>query len=489
MSFSFKMYYTCKFFSELLCLQCFLLVTSYVLVAGVVNPWTLIAIIPLSVLFFLLRHYYLRTSRQVQRLEGTTRSPVVTHVSASLQGLHTIRAFGAQDKFIKEFDNHQDLHTEARFLFLATSRWLAVRLDWINTAFVISVSFTSVFAATDLDAGSVGFSLTYAMTLIILFQWMVRQSSLVENQMVSVERVLEYSELLSEAQLETDEEQKPPRDWPQQGEIISRNVCLKYSEESPYILRDLSFTIRPREKIGVIGRTGAGKSSLIAMFTRLAETEGEIFIDDINIKNLGLHELRNNISLIPQDPVLFTGTLRRNLDPFESHNDISLWKVLAEVKLKPIVEALLHGLDTEVAEGGTNFSVGQRQLICLARAILKHNKILIIDEATANVDPRTDQVIQKTIRKRFQDCTVFTIAHRLYTVMDSDRLLVLDEGRLVEFDSPYLLLQSCDSFLHRLVKQMGNEAANELLQIAKSAYQQKNRHETDSDKNVILTGN
>ncbi|KAL3847448.1 hypothetical protein ACJMK2_018354 [Sinanodonta woodiana] len=468
---------------------CFLLIIGIVIVAGVINPWVFIPTVPLSVLFLVIRRYYLHTSRHIKRLEGTTRSPVFSHLSASLQGLHTIRAFNMQDKFVEEFDNHQDLHSESWFLFLTSSRWLAIRLDWLCALFVTAVSVSCVLAAESLNAGLVGLSMTYAMTLMGMFQWGVRQSAEVENQMVSVERVLDYSNLPSEAPLESIDSKKPPPDWPTEGVIIGKGAGLRYGDDKPLVLKDLNFVINGKEKVGIVGRTGAGKSSLITMLFRLVEPcSGELVIDGINILETGLHDLRNKISIIPQDPVLFTGTLRRNLDPFSNHQDIALWNALKEVQLKDAIEELPRGLETEVSEGGINFSVGQRQLICLARAILRQNKILMIDEATANVDPRTDQLIQKTIREKFRNCTVLTIAHRLNTIMDSDRVLVLDEGRIVEFDHPHLLLLNPNGIFYKMVHQTGKSEKDHLLEIAKSAFvkissQSKtaNRDETSSD--------
>ncbi|XP_071159454.1 ATP-binding cassette sub-family C member 4-like isoform X3 [Mytilus edulis] len=451
-------------------IQCFLLIIGIVVVVGIVLPWVFIPLIPIGILFVVVRRYYIMTSRHIKRLEGTTRSPVFSHLSASLQGLHTIRAFGVQDKFQEEFDNHQNLHTEAWFLFLATSRWLAVRLDWMCAVFVTIVAFLCVVLADSLDAGRVGLTLTYAMTLMGMFQWAVRQSAEVENQMISVERVMQYSKLPSEADLTSDKDHKPPPDWPVHGKITGDKVCLRYSSTGPMVLKYLKFSIESKEKIGIVGRTGAGKSSLIAMLFRMIEPEGQVMIDGVNIVNIGLHELRNKISIIPQDPVLFTGPLRKNLDPFGEHADSSLWSALEEVQLKPAIEELPSQLETEVSEGGINFSVGQRQLICLARAILRKNKILMIDEATANVDPRTDALIQNTIREKFRYCTVLTIAHRLNTIMDSDKVLVLDEGNIMEFDHPYLLLQIEDGYFSKMVQQTGPSEAEHLLSIAKDTY-------------------
>ncbi|RUS91067.1 hypothetical protein EGW08_001195, partial [Elysia chlorotica] len=315
-------------------IQCSLLILGIVLVAGVVNPWVFIPTVPLAVLFVYVRKYYLETSRSIKRLEGTLRSPVFSYLSASLQGLHTIRAMHMQDRFMAEFDGYQDNHTEAWYLFLATSRWLAVRLDMLCALFVIVVTTCSMLAADTMNAGLVGLSITYTMTLMGLFQWGVRQSAEVENQMISVERVLEYSRLPMEADLDSKPGKKPPPSWPSQGSIQATDVSLQYSPNGPYVLRNLSFNIKGKEKIGIVGRTGAGKSSLLTTLFRMVEPQGTLLIDGVNIQEIGLHDLRSVISIIPQDPVLFTGSLRKNLDPFQEQTDDKLWNALEEVKLK-----------------------------------------------------------------------------------------------------------------------------------------------------------
>uniref|UniRef100_A0A3Q2QNG6 Multidrug resistance-associated protein 4 n=1 Tax=Fundulus heteroclitus TaxID=8078 RepID=A0A3Q2QNG6_FUNHE len=403
-------------------IQVFLQILGVIAVAASVIPWILLLVAPLLGLFIFLRRYFLRTSRDVKRLESTTRSPVFSHLSSSLQGLWTIRAFGAEERFQKDFDAHQNLHSGAFFLFLTTSRWFAVRLDGMCSIFVTITTFSCLLLRDQLDAGSVGLALSYAVTLMGMFQWGVRQSAEVENMMTSVERVVEYNELESEAPWET--QKRPPPDWPSKGLVTFDRVSFSYSDDSPQVLHSLQAMFRPKEKVGIVGRTGAGKSSLISALFRLAEPQGKIYIDGVLTSEIGLHDLRQKMSIIPQDPVLFTGSMRKNLDPFNQHSDEELWNALQEVQLKPVVEDLPGKLETVLAESGSNFSVGQRQLVCLARAILRRNRILIIDEATANVDPRTDELIQKTIRDKFRECTVLTIAHRLNTIVDSDRILV-----------------------------------------------------------------
>ncbi|KAF4111886.1 hypothetical protein G5714_006681 [Onychostoma macrolepis] len=449
-------------------IQVFLQIIGVIAVASSVIPWILIPVFPLLIAFLFLRRYFLRTSRDVKRIESTTRSPVFSHLSSSLQGLWTIRAFKAEERFQQTFDAHQDLHSEAWFLFLTTSRWFAVRLDGMCSVFVTITAFGCLLLKDSMRAGDVGLALSYAVTLMGMFQWGVRQSAEVENMMTSVERVVEYTELESEAPWET--QKRPPPDWPNRGLITFDRVNFSYSSDGPVILKNISAMFRPREKVGIVGRTGAGKSSLISALFRLTEPEGKILVDGVLTSEIGLHDLRQKMSIIPQDPVLFTGTMRKNLDPFNQHSDPDLWNALEEVQLKAAVEELPAKLETELAESGSNFSVGQRQLVCLARAILRKNRILIIDEATANVDPRTDELIQKTIRYKFKECTVLTIAHRLNTIIDSDRILVLDAGRIHEYDAPHVLLQDQNGIFYKMVQQTGKAEAASLLQTAKQAY-------------------
>ncbi|PNJ78412.1 ABCC4 isoform 4 [Pongo abelii] len=413
-------------------IQTLLQVVGVVSVAVAVIPWIAIPLVPLGIVFIFLRRYFLETSRDVKRLEST----------------------------------------KAWFLFLTTSRWFAVRLDAICAMFVIIVAFGSLILAKTLDAGQVGLALSYALTLMGMFQWCVRQSAEVENMMISVERVIEYTDLEKEAPWEY--QKRPPPTWPHEGVIIFDNVNFMYSLDGPLVLKHLTALIKSQEKVGIVGRTGAGKSSLISALFRLSEPEGKIWIDKILTTEIGLHDLRKKMSIIPQEPVLFTGTMRKNLDPFNEHTDEELWNALQEVQLKETIEDLPGKMDTELAESGSNFSVGQRQLVCLARAILRKNQILIIDEATANVDPRTDELIQKKIREKFAHCTVLTIAHRLNTIIDSDKIMVLDSGRLKEYDEPYVLLQNKESLFYKMVQQLGKAEAAALTETAKQVYFKRN---------------
>ncbi|XP_060989327.1 ATP-binding cassette sub-family C member 4-like [Dama dama] len=365
-------------------IQTFLLVIGVAIVMVAVIPWIVIPVIPLGIIFYVLRRYFLETSRDVKRLECTTRSPVFSHLASSLRGLWTIRAYRAQQKFQELFDTHQDLHSA-------------------------------------LNPGQVGLILSLALMFMGMFQWCVSQSNEAEDMMISVERVTEYTELEKEAAWEYV--YRPPPSWPHEGRIVFDEVNFMYGLYGPLVLKDLKAYAYQGVKMGIVGRTGAGKSSLVAALFRLLEPKGRIWIDNIWTTNIGLHDLRKKMSVVSQEPLLFTGTMRKNLDPFNEHTHEERWNALEEVQLKETIRSLPDGMYTELVESGLNLSVGQRQLLCLARAILRKNKILIIDKATSNVDPRTDQLVKKEIRKKFAQCTVLTITHRLSTIIDSDRIM------------------------------------------------------------------
>lgn len=348
-------------------------------------------------------------------------------------------------------------------------------LDLVSVLYIAIITFSFLILGNETYGGNVGLAVTQAISLTGMFQWGMRQSAELENHMTSVERVLEYStQVPQEPPLESKSNKKPRPEWPEKGEIHFVRVFLSYNLENDQpVLKNLNFRINSKEKIGVVGRTGAGKTSLISALFRLGQLQGQIIIDGIDTSEIGLHDLRSKISIIPQEPVLFSGTMRKNLDPFDEYEDAILWRALEDVHLKQVVEETAAGLLSPTSEGGSNFSVGQRQLVCLARAIVRKNKILILDEATANVDPTTDALIQTTIRKKFRECTVITIAHRLQTVMDSDKILVIDAGALVEFDEPHLLLSDKNSVLYGMTQQAGKTTAQQLADVAQKQYKEK----------------
>ncbi|XP_074031118.1 ATP-binding cassette subfamily C member 4-like [Leptinotarsa decemlineata] len=448
-------------------IQIGLTVVAITLVIASLNPWIIAPTMIILIIFYILRKKFLVSSRNIKRVEAITRSPIYTHLAASLQGITTIRAFEAEEILTKEFDNYQDAYSSAYFMFLTANRGFGFWLDLHCVIFVALVLVSILILKGETFGGNVGLSLTQAMSLSGMFQWGIRQWSELENQMTSVERIQEYADIVPERDSNTV---NPPIFWPDAGKVRFADLSLRYSKDDPHVLKNLSFEIEPREKIGIVGRTGAGKSSLIQALFRLADIEGNIFIDDVDTKTVSLEILRSKISIIPQEPVLFSGTLRKNLDPFDEYQDEILWNALEEVELKHAVDELPAGLDSKMAEGGSNFSMGQRQLVCLARAIVRNNKILVLDEATANVDPQTDGLIQSTIRQKFANCTVLTIAHRLHTIMDSDKVLVMDAGKAVEFDHPFELLQNKNGFFYGLVKQTGMAMAENLQAIAEENF-------------------
>ena len=423
-------------------LQSLIMVLGSIVIIGIANPWVLFILIPLIPIFLWLRRYYLQTSRSVKRIESVTRSPIYALFSSSLSGLMTIRAFGMENQLIELFLEKINRNTRAAFIFACSGRWFGLRLDLMTCCLTFLTAILSVALRQNMDPSSVALGLSYCITLTALFQWAVRQSAEVENFMTSAERIDQYSHLLPEQGFH-HEQIEPPANWPKKGKIKFANYKLKYRPELPPVLKGLNLKIKSGKKIGIIGRTGAGKSSIFQALFRLIDkssTEGEIFIDGIDINQISLKKLRSTLNIIPQSPVLFSNTLRYNLDPFENYTDEQLWNALEAVQLKTKIENLEKKLNSEVAEYGSNFSVGECQLICVARAILKPSQILLIDEATAHVDTQTDQLIQQILKDKFQNQTILTIAHRLNTVNDSDLIAVIKDGIIDQYAPPDQLI-------------------------------------------------
>uniref|UniRef100_A0A672SKX7 Multidrug resistance-associated protein 1 n=1 Tax=Sinocyclocheilus grahami TaxID=75366 RepID=A0A672SKX7_SINGR len=418
----------------------------------IATPLVAIIIPPLGLFYFFVQRFYVASSRQLKRLESVSRSPVYTHFNETLLGTSVIRAFGEQQRFITESDGRVDHNQTAYFPSIVANRWLAVRLEFVGNLIVTSAALFAVMARDSLSPGIMGLSISYALQVTASLNWLVRMSSELETSIVAVEKVKEYGDTEKEV---SAPHSTLPAGWPTAGHIEIHNFGLRYREDLELAISDISVNIEGAEKVGIVGRTGAGKSSLtLGLFRIIEAAQGEIHIDGVNIAELGLHELRSRITIIPQDPVLFSGSLRMNLDPFDGYTDEEVWRALELAHLKNFVSGLPDKLNHECSEGGENLSLGQRQLVCLARALLRKTKILVLDEATAAVDLETDNLIQSTIRTQFEDCTVLTIAHRLNTIMDYTRVLVLDKGQMAEFDSPSNLIAKKGIF-YKMAKDSG----------------------------------
>ncbi|CAO3665762.1 unnamed protein product [Umbelopsis ramanniana] len=442
-----------------------------------VTPVFLIAAVIICGLFYSVAAMYIRCSRELKRLDSITRSPIYSHFGETLMGLSTIRAFGAESRFMDE--NLQTIDGNIRpFWFLwGGNRWLSVRADMIGAviAMITGVLLLIRISAGYMDAGLAGLALSWALQFVPQVNWLVRNYTQVEMDLNSVERVQEYLELEQEPPTIITNS-RPSAAWPTEGCVSVNNLHIRYAPDLETVLRGVSFETKPKEKIGVVGRTGSGKSTLaMSLFRFVDPVEGSIVIDGIDITTIGTEDLRSRLTIIPQDPILFSGTIRSNLDPFHQHDDTVIMESLERVHLlkdsgvstplrddsssvTPVEEnnvTVFKNLDTAVSEGGGNFSQGQRQLLCLARALLRNSKIIVMDEATASVDFATDHKIQTTIQEEFNNSTLLTIAHRLRTIIQYDRVLVLDHGKVMEFDTPHSLLQKEDSIFRDMCLKSG----------------------------------
>jgi len=417
-----------------------------------VMPWFLIFSIPIAVVYVIIQQYYRTGCRELGRLNSMSSSPIFAQYTETIEGLDSIRAYELEARLIEENRNLLNKNCRTVFTLFSAQRWLAVRVELVGSCVLTSVSFLILWFHGSISDGYAGLLLTLAASITGDLSWYVRQATQLESQMNTVERILHYTATPSEAPL-IIEDHRPPPEWPNHGKIEFKNVSMRYRKDLDLVLKEVSFTILPREKIGVVGRTGAGKSSLTDILFRLVEPEssGSISIDEIDIGQLGLRDLRSRLAIIPQDPFLFSGTIRSNLDPFTLYTDTAVWVALERVHMADFVRSLALGLSYEINEKGSNLSVGQRQLLCMGRALLRETTILVVDEATASVDNETDALIQQTIRSEFKNRTVLTVAHRLNTIMDSDRILVLDKGRIAEFDTPAKLLEKERGVFRNLV--------------------------------------
>ncbi|KAL0304367.1 UNVERIFIED_CONTAM: ABC transporter C family member 10 [Sesamum radiatum] len=417
-------------------------------VLAVITWQVLFVSVPMICLAIRLQKYYYSSAKELMRINGTTKSFVANHLAESVAGVITIRAFKEEDRFFAKNLELIDTNGSPFFHYFSVNEWLIQRLETLSATVLAFAGLCMVllppgtfssdeeFPSSILVAGFIGMALSYVHV----------------GKLHHFCRKTRPIYISSEAP-EVINDNRPPVSWPTEGKVEIQDLRIKYRPDA-LVLRGISCTFLGGQKIGIVGRTGSGKTTLIGALFRLVEpVGGKIVVDGIDISKIGLHDLRSRFGIIPQDPTLFTGSVRYNLDPLGQHTDEEIWEVLGKCQLKEAVQEKEEGLDSPVVEDGSNWSMGQRQLFCLGRALLRRSKILVLDEATASIDNTTDMILQKTIRTEFADCTVITVAHRIPTVMDSTMVLAISDGKLVEFDEPMKLMKREDSLFGQLVQE------------------------------------
>ncbi|KAC9793724.1 hypothetical protein E3N88_45250 [Mikania micrantha] len=408
-----------------------------------------------------LQQYYLPSARELARLVGVCKAPIIQHFSETISGSTTIRSFDQKQRFQETCFKLIDNYSRPKFHVAAALAWLGLRLDMLSSfLFAFLLIFLVSVPEGTIDPSTAGLAVTYGLNLNMLQAWAIQKLCRLEIQFISVERIFQYSSIPSEPPLVIDSN-RPDHLWPSRGKVDIHHLQVRYALHMPFVLRGITCTFHGGTKTGIVGRTGSGKSTLIQTLFRIVEpTCGEILIDGINISSIGLHDLRSRLSIIPQDPTMFNGTVRSNMDPLEDYTDDQIWEALDKCQIGDEVRNKEGKLDATVTENGDNWSMGQRQLICLGRVLLKKTKILVLDEATASVDTATDNMIQKTLRQHFSDSTVVAIAHRITSVVKSDMVLVLNNGLIEEYDSPTTLLEDKSSSFSQLVAEYSMRKEN-----------------------------
>ena len=419
-------------------------------ICGYYEPYSLLTIPVILLIGYRISTFFRNSSRELQRIESGRRSPVLNICNEVIPGTTTIRAFGYQQKYMSLFHEKVDEHLKLRIINNGCNQWYNMNLDLISFSFVaFLITFTILFK-DKFSASAVAIIYTYCDRMKISLISGLRTLTFYENSMIGYERCIEYTKCPSEAPLKNPIDNKL-ENWPNLGKIEFVNFSVKYRPNTEIVLKNLNFVIKGKEKVGIVGRTGSGKSTItLCLFRILEATEGKILIDDVDISKLGLEILRHNLTIIPQDPALMEGSLRYNIDPLEKSDDNEIIKVMEKIGFDYIIKRDKQGLNQEIAEGGSNLSVGEKQLICITRAILRKSKIIIMDEATASIDYKTEEIIQKAVSEILNDSTFITIAHRIKTILNYDRILTLDNGKIVDFDTPKNLLNDKKSLFYEL---------------------------------------
>ncbi|KAJ3277152.1 hypothetical protein HDV01_000204 [Terramyces sp. JEL0728] len=455
-------------------LQYFPLGFGALIMCSVLIPWNWAPSIGIVIIGYLLLRFTVKADIATKSLEAVTKPPIYSHLTATLEGLMSIRSYHAEQRFDELNLVKLDLNHEASFAMQNVKSFQALYLDILSSLVIYFSALFLIFARGQNSIASIaGLALSNALQMLVFVQWTVRQWGDVESQMSSVGQLVFYGNIKPEAPFEIPSK-KPPKEWPTEGRIKFTNIELKYQKFGVSVLKNINLSIYPMEKIGIVGRTGSGKSTLLISLLRIVEPcNGTITIDDLDVSGIGLHDLRNKIAIIPQEPVMFVGTIRSNLDPFNKSTDDEIWKALDAVFLGEKLRKAPSKLETPVSENGKSVSQGQRQLLCIARAILSKAKVLVLDEATASLDAQTDLMIQEAIKKNFGELTMLTIAHRLNTIIESDRVLVMDAGCVKEFDEPKTLLENKDGIFRSLVDQTGPQARQKLIEVANKAHEDR----------------